>query len=82
MDKAQILSRLTEVFRSVFDDDSIVLTAATNSNDIEQWDSLNQIRIILACETAFGAKLNARKINALANVGDMVDYLATELGAP
>lgn len=81
MDNEQILSKLTEVFRSVFDDDAIVLTAETSSDDIEEWDSLNQIRIILACESAFGLKLNARHINTLSNVGGMVEYLAASLNS-
>jgi acyl carrier protein len=80
MTRAEILNKLTGVFRSVFDDDSIVLTDATTSDDIEEWDSLNQIRIILACESSFGVKLNARRINTLANVGEMLDYLSGELG--
>jgi len=79
MDNEQILSKLTEVFRSVFDDDTLVLTADTSSDDIEEWDSLNQIRIILACEASFNLKLNARHINTLSNVGGMVDYLSTSL---
>lgn len=81
MDNEQILSKLTEVFRSVFDDDTIVLTADTSSDDIEEWDSLNQIRIILACESSFNLKLNARHINTLSNVGEMVDFLSTSLNS-
>jgi acyl carrier protein len=77
----QILEQLTQIFRSVFDDDSIVLTASTSAGDIEEWDSLNQIKIILACEHAFKIKLNARKINTLENVGQMLDYLQQELTA-
>ncbi len=81
MTREQILSQLTQIFRSVFDDDSIELTASTNADQIEEWDSLNQIKIILACEHAFKIKLNARKVNTLENVGQMVDYLEGELAA-
>jgi acyl carrier protein len=77
----QILEQLTQIFRSVFDDDTIKLTASSNANDIEEWDSLNQIKIILACEHAFKVKLNARKISTLENVGQMLDYLEHELAA-
>jgi acyl carrier protein len=77
----QIMERLTQIFRSVFDDDAIKLMASTNANDIEEWDSLNQIKIILACEHAFKVKLNARKVNTLENVGQMIDYLERELAA-
>ena len=73
MDK--ILERLTNVFQDVFDDDSIVLTENSTADDIEEWDSLNQIKIILACEKEFDIKLNARDINTLENVGAMLDHL-------
>jgi acyl carrier protein len=74
-----IMNQLTQIFRSVFDDDAIRLTVSTSANDIEEWDSLNQIKIILACEYAFKLKLNARKVNTLENVGQMIDYLEHEL---
>ena len=73
--KDEILSKLTTIFRSIFDDDDITLTRATNSDDIEDWDSLNQIQIILAYEQLFKFKLNARKVNMFENVGEMIDYL-------
>ena len=71
----QILGRLTNVFQDVFDDDSIVLTENSTADDIEEWDSLNQIKIILACEKEFNIKLNARDINTLENVGAMLEHL-------
>ena len=71
----QILGRLTNVFQDVFDDDSIVLTGNSTADDIEEWDSLNQIKIILACEKEFNIKLNARDINTLENVGAMLKHL-------
>ena len=71
----QILERLTNVFQDVFDNDSIVLTENSTADDIEEWDSLNQIKIILACEKEFDIKLNARDINTLENVGAMLGHL-------
>ncbi len=71
-----IMEKLTEVFRDVFDDASLSLTRATAARDIEEWDSLNQIRLLLACEKKFGIKLKPRDINSLADIGEMVDHLA------
>lgn len=73
--RERVLEKLTQVFRDVFDDDEIVLTPESTASDIEEWDSLNQIKIILACEKAFDVKLNARDINTLENVGAMLDHL-------
>ena len=71
----QILIKLQSIFRVIFDDDSIKLNSNTTAEDIEEWDSLNQIRIILACEKEFSVKLNPREINEFVNIGEMVEHL-------
>ena len=73
--KKQILIKLQNIFRIIFDDDSIKLNSNTTAEDIEEWDSLNQIRIILACEKEFFVKLNPREINDFVNIGEMVEHL-------
>ena len=73
--KKQILIKLQNIFRVIFDDDSIKLNSNTTAEDIEEWDSLNQIRIILACEKEFSVKLNPREINDFVNIGEMVEHL-------
>ena len=73
--KKQILIKLQNIFRVIFDDDSIKLNSNTTAEDIEEWDSLNQIRIILACEKEFTVKLNPREINDFVNIGEMVEHL-------
>ena len=52
----EIFARLNEVFRDVFDDDSIVVKPATTADDIEDWDSLEHITLISAVEKEFGMK--------------------------
>jgi len=73
--KKQILIKLQNILRVIFDDDSIKLNLNTTAADIEEWDSLNQIRIILACEKEFSVKLNPREINDFINIGEMVEHL-------
>lgn len=73
--KKQILIKLQDIFRVIFDDDSIKINSNTTAEDIEEWDSLNQIRIILACEKEFSVKLNPREINDFINIGEMVEHL-------
>lgn len=75
----QILETLTDVFRDVFDDNALVLTRETTANDIEEWDSLNQIKLILGCEQAFKLRLKPREINALQDIGSMVDHIHTRV---
>tara|TARA_Y100000991_G_scaffold45960_1_gene32561 strand:- start:1149 stop:1394 length:246 start_codon:yes stop_codon:yes gene_type:complete len=74
-----ILHTLTVIFQEIFDDDDISLKRETTARDIEEWDSLNQIKIILACEKAFNLHLKPREISAMENIGDMVDHLHTLL---
>ena len=73
--KKKILIKLQNIFRTIFDDDSIKLNSNTTADDIEEWDSLNQIRIILTCEKEFLVKLNPREINDFVNIGEMVEHL-------
>ena len=80
MTREEVRLRLQGIFQKVFDDESIVISDATTADDIEEWDSLNQIKIILAAEEAFGESLNARKIGTFENVGDMIDYLLEVTG--
>jgi acyl carrier protein len=75
MTREDVRLRLQGIFRKIFDDETIELTDAMTADDVEEWDSLNQIKIILAAEEAFGLSLNARKISTFENVGDMIDYL-------
>ncbi|HIC41107.1 MAG: acyl carrier protein [Lentimicrobiaceae bacterium] len=76
MENREILSVLIDVFKEVFDDEELVLTRETTANDIEEWDSLNQIKLIVESERAFNIRLKSRDINILENIGEMVDHLS------
>ena len=75
MNREEIYERLNQVFREVFDDEDITVTDATTANDIEDWDSLEHINLIVAVEKAFGIKFNMGEVNHLKNVGEMVDLI-------
>ncbi|MEG2525401.1 MAG: acyl carrier protein, partial [Oscillospiraceae bacterium] len=62
-----------------FDDDSIVLTESTTSDDIEDWDSLEQINILVALERVFSTKFSVNDVENLKNVGEMVDLIERHL---
>jgi acyl carrier protein len=72
MDEPQIYQRLTEIFQDVFDDDSIEVTPKLSADDVDGWDSLTHIRLILTIEKAFKIKFSTSEIVKLENVGDMV----------
>jgi acyl carrier protein len=72
MDREQIYSQLTVVFHNVFDDDSIVVTPELSAKDVDGWDSLTHIRLVLTIERAFKFKLSTSEIAKLKNVNDLV----------
>jgi acyl carrier protein len=77
LDRADVVNRLTRVFQDTFDNDSIVLADTTTANDIDEWDSLSHIMLVLAVEQEFGLRLGAAEVGKLANVGQMIKLLTT-----
>jgi acyl carrier protein len=75
MSREQIYEELNDIFRDVFDDDSIEVNDATVSDDIEGWDSLEHIDLCVAIERHFKFKFTMGEANKLKNVGEMVDII-------
>lgn len=76
-----ILLRLEQVFIEVFDDETIKIDRNTTSKDIEDWDSLMQMQLILSSEAAFGIKFTARDVIGFKNVGDFVDCIENKINS-
>jgi acyl carrier protein len=72
MDEPQVYARLTQIFEDVFDEDSIQLTSELTAKDVDGWDSLAHIRLILTIERAFKVKFSTSEIGKLQNVGELV----------
>jgi acyl carrier protein len=81
MDETQIYARLTEIFESVFDDDSIQLTPGLTARDVDGWDSLAHIRLMLTVERSFKVKFSTSEIGKLENVGGLVAIIREKLQA-
>lgn len=79
MQTNEIYERLTDLFRELFADDSIVLTPQTTANDIDGWDSFNHISVIVAVETRFGVKMTTAEIEGLANIAALVAAIESKL---
>ena len=79
MNRTEIFEKLTEVFRDVFDDESIELSETTTAADIEDWDSLTHIMLLSAVEDDFGIKFDMKTVQGLKNVGAMVSLIRGEL---
>jgi acyl carrier protein len=75
MDEPQIYARLTEIFEDVFDEDSITVTPDLSAKDVDGWDSLTHIRLILTVEKAFKIKFSTSEIGKMENVGNLVTLI-------
>jgi len=79
MDRNEILNTVNNVFIDVLDDDNLVLSEATTANDVEEWDSLNHIQLVVAIERQFKIRFASQEILSWQNVGEMVDSIAEKL---
>ena len=79
MSKQEILDEIGSIFKNVFDDNGLEITHETNADDIEDWDSLEQINLLVAIENRFKVKFKLEDISGLENVGDMVELVASML---
>ena len=78
--REQIRLRLNEVFQEVFDDDAIDIFEEMTAEEIEEWDSLMHITLVIAIEKEFDLKLNAAEVGGLENVGRMLNLLSERVG--
>ena len=78
MNKDQIIREVQEIFRVELDNEEIVLTNETTAEDVEEWDSLTHIQLIVAIEKHFQIRFTSREILSWQNVGEMIDCIASK----
>ncbi len=79
MNRQDILEQLVHIFRKELDNKKIVLTETTTASDIDEWDSLSHIQLIVAIEKAFKVRFNSAEIQSWQNLGKMIDSLEGKL---
>lgn len=79
MTRSEIMDALTGVFRKVLDNPEITLTPDTTADDIEGWDSLNHVLIVVEVERRFGIKFQAAEMEELKNVGELAELIEARL---
>lgn len=77
---SDVESRLADVFRTIFADESIELRDDMTADDIPAWDSVTHIQLIFAVEEEFGIKLGMKDLESLENVGDLRATIHRHLG--
>jgi acyl carrier protein len=76
---SDVLAEVNQIFRTVLDNDSIQLTYETTAKDVENWDSLNHIELVVAIEKHFNIKFNFAELQKFKNVGQMCDNIVARL---
>ena len=79
MDRDEILARVQEVFREELELDDLELTGETTADDVEEWDSLSHVQLVVALEKNFGIKFSSREILSWDNVGELVDCIEKKI---
>ncbi len=77
----EIYPRLTKIMRDVFDDDNLVVTPELTANDVEGWDSVSHITLVVAIEEAFGIKFKSAELEKMKNVGQLVEQIEKKTSA-
>ncbi len=80
MTEDDIYQGITSTFHDIFDDDSIVAVSEMVADDVDGWDSLAHIRIIVALEKSFGISFTAAEASSFENVGQVVSSIQSKLG--
>ena len=78
MERTGLLSDIQDIFRDNLDEDSIVLTEEITANDVEGWDSLTHIQLIVAIEKKFKIRFTSKEILSWKNVGEMLDCILSK----
>jgi acyl carrier protein len=82
MTNAQVHEKLTSVFRKVFNDPELTVGETTTADDVDGWDSIAHVSLIVAVEKAFNVRFTTKEVKALANVGDFVRLIERRLSSP
>jgi acyl carrier protein len=80
MTKDEVRSKLKSIFESVLDVDDLDLRDDLSAGDIEEWDSLSHVRLIVTVERQFKVKFSNSEIESLKNVGDLIRLVMAKAG--
>lgn len=78
MTEADVCNKLTEIFRDIFLDDTLVATPEMTANNVERWDSLSHVDMMLIVESEFGIRIPTRVVTGMKNVGDLIAFVMSQ----
>ena len=80
MQKEEIKTKLTQIFRDVFDDDELEIFDEMTAQDVDEWDSFSNVEMITTLESEFNITFAISEVQGLENVGDLIKLLEKKLG--
>lgn len=80
MTRDEIKNQLNGIFRDIFDDSALEVTETMAATDVAGWDSLNHVTLIVAIEKKFKLRFMTREVQALKNVGGLMDLIQAKCG--
>lgn len=75
MERNDVLKQIAEILEDVTDNDSVQITEASTADEVDGWDSLSHIQLVVAIEKHFRIKFTASEIQKWKNVGEMIDSI-------
>ncbi len=79
MNRSELLKELNEIFVDVLDTDGLVINEQTTAKDVDEWDSLNHIQLVVAIEKHFKIRFTSQEIQNWNNVGEMLNSISAKL---
>ena len=79
MTREDIFDGVQDIFRDIFDDVDLIIHDSTNSDEIEDWDSLNHINLVSAIEKEFNIRFTLAELSELKDVGEMIDLIFAKI---
>lgn len=79
MDRSEILQQVNGIFTDIIDEENIKLSSETTANEIEGWDSLTHIQLVVAIEKHFKIRFNSKEIQGWKNIGELMDSISSKI---
>ena len=79
MERSELLKEINKIFIEVLDNDALELTEATTAGDVEEWDSLTHIQLIVAIEKQMRIRFASKEIQSWKNIGEMMDSIQSKM---
>lgn len=80
MEVNEIIAQVNDIFKDVLDNDEVMISASSTANDVDEWDSLTHIQLIVAIEKHFKIRFSSGEIQGFKNVGEMCQAIKIKLG--